>query len=241
MIQQRSTSTGYLAKLIATAIDKAAYSGDLFTNESIELRAAGKSVTAWKQGVNFKCAVVGFLTGLPGGCIGSLLLGADLTYLFSAAGQGCYGIGYIKGRTIDRERDLQLILAIWCGVAEATAMVPVGKIAIKVGAKAGIQAGAAYAAKVIAKSAVKPAGKGLAKLVPMIFAKASTSLAGKLGATLIPILGGIISALVNYWVANGLMTAAEKYYSSEYVLLDADFDPVEFAEDTVFEQLPREV
>jgi len=86
MTQQGAPSTGLLTQLIATAIDKAAHSGDLFSNETFGRRAAGKSVSELKKGVNLKCASVGFLTGMPGGCIGYLFLGADLAYLFSAAG-----------------------------------------------------------------------------------------------------------------------------------------------------------
>ena len=79
---------------------------------------------------------------------------------------------------------------------------------------------AGFAAKVFAKTAVKGGGKMMTKLLPQIAAKLAGQFAGKAGAMFIPLIGGVVSAAISYWVATSLLAAAEQYYRNEYVEFD---------------------
>jgi hypothetical protein len=203
--------------LIAQAIDKAASSTDLLSSESLESVVRKYTVARWRTATITKVAAVGFLTGLPGGLSGGILAAMDLAYLFAAAGRGCYGIGYILGKPVNREKDLKLILACWCGSATAVSAVTAGKVGLKVFGKAAAGPAAAFAVKVAAKASFKGGGKIMAKVVPQMAAKLAGQAAGKGFATVVPVLGGAVSAGISYWVAESLMTAAEQYYRHEYV------------------------
>jgi hypothetical protein len=203
--------------LIATVIDKLSKSTDVLSSEDLKTVAKRHTVKAWRWKTIRKVTAVGFLTGLPGGCVGFGLAALDLAYLFAAAGRGCYGIGHILERDIDREKDLQLILACWCGTAQAVSIVTAGKVAIKVFGKSVLPLVAGIATQVVAKAAFKGGSKLLTKVVPQIGAKLAGQFAGKAGAMVIPILGGCVSALISYWVASSLMSAAEQYYRNDFV------------------------
>jgi len=171
----------------------------------------------WRTNTTAKVSAVGFLTGLPGGLSGGILAALDLAYLFAAAGRGCYGLGHILNQEVDREKDLRLILACWCGSAKAVSAVTAGKTGIKVFGKAAAGPAVAFAVKVAAKASFKGGGKILAKVLPQIAAKMAGQAAGKGFAMFVPLLGGAVSAGISYWVAESLMTAAEQYYRHEYV------------------------
>ena len=98
-----------------------------------ELRRAAKQylVQGWTAAQIAKAGAVGAVTGLPGGPLGLALEGLDIAYLLGAAGRGCYGVGHIKGRDVDYESDLSIILAIWCGAAEACGAIAAGKVGIR--------------------------------------------------------------------------------------------------------------
>ena len=99
-----------LDSLIARAIDKLSTSMDLLESEDLKTVAKRHTIAEWRRNTIAKLSTVGFLTGLPGGLSGGILAALDLTYLFAAAGRGCYGLGHILGQEVDREKDLRLIL-----------------------------------------------------------------------------------------------------------------------------------
>ncbi len=213
-----------IESLIVQAIDRAARSRDWcgrqVSSEQFAAKASRHTVAQWRRKTIVKVTSVGFLTGIPGGLVGGALAALDLAYLFASAGQGCYGIGHILGRDIDRERDLRLILACWCGAASAVSTVAAGKVAVKVFGKAALPTAASLAVKVIAKTSFKAGGKFMSKLAPQLAAKVAGQLAGKAGAVLVPLLGAAVSSGISYWVATTLLDAAESYYANEYVQFD---------------------
>ncbi len=203
--------------LIANAIDKASTSSDVLSSEDLITVAKRYTVEQWRTKTIAKVSAVGFLTGLPGGLSGGILAALDLAYLFAAAGRGCYGLGHILGQEVDREKDLRLILACWCGSATAVSAVSAGKVGIKLFGKAAAGPAAAFAVKVAAKASFKGGGKIMAKILPQIAAKMAGQAAGKGFAMFVPLLGGAVSAGISYWVAESLMTAAEQYYRNQYI------------------------
>lgn len=196
--------------VLADSIKKMALVGDDDAKQSLKNDANGKTIDEWKTGLKFKVAGVGGLTGVVGGPVGLLLEGADIAYLLAACGQACYGVGHIRGREIDYDLDIPMILAIWSGAAEAATYNVVGKTAIKVGGKVSIKVGA------------KVGSKLLAKVVPKVGAKLAAKAASKISTKWIPIIGGLVSAGINYWVADGLIEAADRYYLNDYVVVDED-------------------
>ena len=74
----------------------------------------------------------------------------------------------------------------------------------------------------------------MTKILPQVAGKIAGQFAGKAGAVLIPLLGGIVSAGLSYWVATSLMDAAERYYRHEYVQFTNDnLTPSELGIDVV--------
>lgn len=210
-----------LESRIAWAIDQASQT-DVLSSDSLATIAKRYTVSQWRRNTIAKVVAVGAVTGAPGGLAGGILSALDIAYLFGAAGRGCYGIGHILGRDVEREEDLRLILAVWCGAAESVAGVTAGKIAIKVAGKAALPTVAGFASTVLAKSAIKGGGKMSAKLLPQIAGKLAGQFAGKAGAAFVPLLGGLVSGAISYWVANSLMNAAEQYYRHDYVQFTGD-------------------
>lgn len=208
-----------IQKALASAIHGMALLQSDAEREELRRNAQSHSMSDWKTKSVAKVAGVGGLTGLAGGPIGLALEAADLAYLFSAAGRACYGVGHILGAEIDYENDIQLILAVWTDAAEVSGCASVGKVAVKVGGKAGIKVAGKSAAKIMSKVAVKGSTKAANKIIAKVGAKLLGKLTTKVAAKWIPFVGGAISAGINYWVADGLMSAAERYYSNEYLLL----------------------
>ena len=213
--------------VLADSIKKMALVGGPAAKQRLKDDANGKTIDEWKAGLKFKVAGVGGLTGVLGGPVGLLLEGADIAYLLAACGQACYGVGHIRGREIDYDLDIPMILAIWAGAAEAAAYNVAGKTAIKVGGKVALKAGAVVGSQL------------LGKVVPKVTAKLAAKAASKISTKWIPIIGGLVSAGVNYWVADGLIEAADAYYCNEYVLVDKDLsgifeDSLDTARDLAF-------
>lgn len=212
--------------VLADAIKSMALVGDNDARVRLKERALDCNLDYWKNRLKFKVSGVGGLTGVLGGWVGLLLEGADIAYLLAACGQACYGIGHIKGREIDYDIDIPIILAIWAGAAEAAMYAVAGKTAIKVGGKVAVKAGAVVGAQL------------MGKVVPKVGAKLAAKAASKVSTKWIPIVGGVVSAGINYWVADGLMDAAERYYSNDYVIPDGDllavFEAVQDARDIYF-------
>jgi hypothetical protein len=200
--------------LIAQAIESMAMMND---ESKIELKTAAKacSFQSWKNKCIGKGGGVGFLTGLAGGPVGIALEVADTGYLISMAGRASYGVGHIHNQIIDYENDIEGILAIWSGAGKTidktslavNTILPVtGKLIVKVNAKLGMKVATKLSSKIIAKSSAKIAGK----------------VATKLTTKWIPIVGGVVSALINAWILDGLIDAAEDYYTSDAVLINND-------------------
>ncbi len=210
-------------KMIAAAMRKMALIGTDEARDTLKRTAKSYSLGEWKTIQMTKLGVVGAMTGLFGGPFGLVLEGLDITYLLAAAGRGCYGIGHIMGRSIDYDSDLTIILAIWCGAAEAGGAIAAGKVGIKVAGKAAVGIGAnvagKLAGKLATKSAMKLGSKGGAKVIALASTKLAAKIASKMSVKWIPILGGIIGAGINVWIMDGLMEAADKYYSNNYVVL----------------------
>ncbi|VTR99140.1 hypothetical protein [Tuwongella immobilis] len=215
-----SNFNGYMSKLndlIAKAIEKAASSSDILSSDDLAVVAKKSTIEKWRRNTIRKVTGVGFVTGIPGGLSGGLLAVLDLAYLFAAAGRGCYGLGYILNKEVDREKDIKLILACWSGAASAVPAVTAGKIGIKVFGKAVAGPMAGMTVNVVAKAAFKGGSKILSKVLPQITSKMAGQMAGKGFSMFVPLLGGAVSAGVSYWVASSLMNAAELYYQNECV------------------------
>jgi hypothetical protein len=152
----------------------------------------------------------GALTGGMGGPWGMAAMVADLAWLGKNAGQGCLGVGYALGKPVSRD-DIDLILAVWTGIATPSDSVPAGtvaiatsedispwtqsasessfavtgKVAAKMGAKSMAKVSGKIAGKIIAKKlAVKGGSKLGAKLAVLAVSFASSKLVAKLAAKL---------------------------------------------------------
>ena len=207
--------------LIAKAIESMAMM-DIDSKKELKESTQNHSFNSWKIQCMGKSGGVGFLTGLAGGPTGIALEVADTGYLIAMAGRASYGVGHIHNKIIDYDNDIEGILAIWSGVAKtidktelAVTIAPIaGKLVVKVNAKVGI------------KMASKMASKMATKVSSKIIAKASVKITGKVASKLttkwIPIIGGVVSATINAWVLDGLIDAAEDYYTSDAVLINDD-------------------
>lgn len=185
--------------------------------EALRLRARQHTVAQWRLKSLLKVSSVGALTGAVGGPVGLALEVTDTAYLFSMAGQACYGVGHILGRPVDYETDMPLILAIWGGAARPIHGTGEDReIAIHVAEGAGVGAGT----RVVSKSAFKAGGKLATRVAGIVGAKLAARYGAKLGTRWIPLLGSVTSGGVNWWLVDGLINAARRYYEAEYVLLD---------------------
>ncbi len=217
-VEKISNSPQPKKNMIAKAIESMAMLDNKSKHE-LKVAAKGNSFDEWKLKCISKSSGVGFLTGLAGGPAGIALEVADTGYLMSMAGRACYGVGHLHNKPIDYDNDIEGILAIWCGAGKSidktelainTAVPIAGKIAIKL------------STKVTAKLAMKIAAKASAKIIGKAGAKIAGKVAGKMSTKWIPGIGGIVSAGINWWVLDGLIDAAEEYYTSDYVLLNED-------------------
>jgi len=184
---------------------------------------ACNSVEDWKREHVLKAASSGALTGMIGGPIGLAAIPADLAWCGRVSSHGCFGIGLIRDRDVDYDYDMNLILAIWSGVAESASVVPAGKLAIKVGGgKMMIKASGIVAGALVSKASLKGGSKLGAKLAAKAASKAAAKVTAKLASkstAFIPIIGGLISGGVNWWLVSGLLDAADKFYDHDYVVI----------------------
>lgn len=218
--------------------------------ETIKLKkiAGNMSVNDWKTRQISLVTAPGAAAGMLGGFWGYAAILADLVWLGKNAGQGCLGVGYALKKYVNRDKDIDLILGIWTGIIEPSNAIsstkttlintwietkckmselPIDKVCAKLGVKSMAKVNGKMAGKVIAKHiAVKGGSKLGIKLTSLAISKASTKLAAKLAAKLgtswIPLLGGVVSGGINLWLISNLMDAAEKYYTSNYLLYDND-------------------
>jgi hypothetical protein len=197
-------------------------------------------VELWKAKHIALVTTSGVAAGVTGGPWSYAAIIADLLWCRKVAPLGCLGIGYVYGDDVDIDEDMNMIMAIWSGVGLASAGVPAGKIGVKVSPKATMKFGtkmipklAAKGAgklagevvgKVISKTALKTSSKALSKLTAKIVDKAVAKVfakaAAKIGVGWIPIIGGVVSGGINWWLLSTMMDAAEQYYSNEYVVFD---------------------
>jgi hypothetical protein len=185
-------------------------------------KARRYTVREWKRRSVGKVAGVGGLTGVLGGPVGIALEGADIAYLLAACGRACYGVGHILGHEVDYEADIPLILAIWSDVATTATTVGAGKFGVKVSAKLGTKTMGKVVGKLVTKMAFKSSTKASSKVAAKAAAKLIAKSVAKLSTKWIPVIGGLVSAGVNVWVMSGLLDAAEKYYSNDFVVLGDD-------------------
>ena len=172
-------------EMIATAIHKMACVCSDEAKARLKHTAKGYSLEDWKAIHIAKLAGVGALTGVLGGPAGLLLEGMDIAYLLAAAGRGCYEVGQIKDRDLDYDADLAIILAIWCGAAEAGAAIAAGKIGIKLAGKAAIGMGANVAGKLAGKVAIGIGANVAGKLAGKVFAKSAMKFGSKAAAKVV--------------------------------------------------------
>lgn len=208
---------------IATMFKDLANLGTKMEREQLKKQVKGYSVNGWKTERLTMVVTSGALSGAIGGPVGLAAIPADLAWCGRVSALGCFGIGHIKNVDIDYDVDMNLILAIWTGLAEATSLIPAGKVGIKVSSKAATLGAGMVAGSLISKATLKGSSKLGAKLASKAASKAATKLAAKLmakgGTGWIPVIGGLVSGGVNWWLVSGLLDAAEKYYSHEYVYL----------------------
>jgi hypothetical protein len=201
---------------------------NLGTNaERVNLEAKIKKfsdVKAWKEHNISLVIATGGLSGIAGGPVGLAAIPVDLAWCGRVGVHGSIGIGYILGRNVDYEEDMNLILAIWGGLGDAAMTVPAGKVGIKVGGKIAAKSVSLVAGTVVSKFVLKGGSKVGAKLASKAASKAATKFMAKLtaktGLAWIPLIGGVVSAGVNWWLVDGLMSAAEQYYRNDYVILN---------------------
>jgi hypothetical protein len=205
--------------------------------------ASGYSdVDTWKAKHIAMVATSGMAAGVTGGAWSYSAIIWDLVWCRKVAPLGCLGIGYIHEEDVDIDQDMNMIMAIWAGVGVASAAVPAGKVGVKVSPKATMKLGTKMApklaakgtgklvgevfGKVVSKTALKTSSKALSKLTAKIVdkavAKVFAKVAAKIGVGWIPIIGGVVSGGINWWLLSTMMDAAEHYYSNPYVVFDGN-------------------
>jgi hypothetical protein len=181
-------------------------------------------VNAWRNHNIQLVVATGAASGIAGGPIGLAAIPVDLAWCGRVGSHGSIGIGYILGCSVDYEEDMNLILAIWGGLGKSSMTVPAGKVGIKVGGKIAAKSAGIVAGTVVSKLALKGGSKLGAKLASKAASKAATKFMAKLtaktGLGWIPLIGGVVSAGVNWWLVDSLMDAAEQFYRNDYVVLD---------------------
>jgi hypothetical protein len=197
-------------------------------------------VNLWKAKHIAMVTTSGLASGVMGGPWSYAALVADLLWCRKVAPLGCLGIGYIYNEDVDIDHDMNMIMAIWAGIGVAAAGVPVGKVGIKVSPKATVKFGTKMVpklaakgtgklageifGKVVSKTALKGSSKALSKLTTKIVdkavAKVLSKAATKVGVGWIPIIGGVVSGGINWWLLSTMLDAAEHYYANPYVVFD---------------------
>lgn len=207
-----------LTAAVSQAITGMASVGTPSDLASLRREVSGKSLREWQDNILIKVAGCGVVTGIWGGPLGIAMEAADLAYLLRQCGRGCFGIGMIKGREVECSRDMPLILTIWADAGKAVKSaghVVAGKLLFKVSGKAALAVTAGMATGALVPSLF--ANVILHKVSPIIASKITGKIAGKAGAKWIPLLGGAVSAGINYWIAKSLMEAATSYYTHDFV------------------------
>ncbi len=191
--------------------------------EQLEKQVKRYNVNGWKAEQLTMVVTSGAISGAIGGPVGLAAIPADLAWCGRVGALGCFGIGHIKKIDVDYDVDMNLIMALWTGLAEVSSVVPAGKVAIKISGKAAPKVAGKVAGVLISKVALKGGSKLGAKLASKAASKATTKLVAKLmaktGTGWIPLIGGVVSGGVNWWLVSGLLDAAEEYYSGEYLVL----------------------
>jgi hypothetical protein len=218
---------------------------ELNSQERVALKKDASSysdVDAWKIKHITMVATSGAAAGVTGGPWSYAAIIADLLWCRKVAPLGCLGIGYINDEDVDIDQDMNMIMAIWAGVGVASTSVPAGKVGVKVSPKATMKLGTKIApkvaakqtgkfagkvvGKVVSKTALKSSSKALSKLTAKIVDKAVAKVfakaAAKVGMGWIPIIGGVVSGGINWWLLSTMMDAAEQYYSNPYVVFDGN-------------------
>jgi hypothetical protein len=177
-------------------------------------------VGTWKLERSTAVGLVGGTTGAIGGPIGVIAIPFELALCERQATTGAFGIGHLLGCKVDYDLDREIVLAIWAGEGSLEKYVPEGKVGIKINDKAvGASATKSLMGIVLTTSLVKGSSKLLGKLSAKLGAKAVAKMGAKMGAkastSWIPIVGGIVSGGVNVWLVQGLLDAAEQYYSAQ--------------------------
>lgn len=197
--------------------------GNSMEREQLKKQVKSYTIDGWKSERIAMVVASGGLSGALGGPMGLVAIPADLAWCGRVSALGCFGIGHIKGVDVDYDVDMNLIMSIWTDLAEAKNVVPVGKIGIKVCSKASPKIAAKVAGSLVSKVALKGGSKLGTKLASKAASKAAAKLAAKLmaktGTGWIPLVGGLVSGGINWWLVSGLLDAAEEYYSHEYVIL----------------------
>lgn len=190
--------------------------------KALRKKAAGYSVSDWKAEHIAYVVGSGALTGIVGEPVGLAAIIPDLLWCKKVGTQGCLGIGHIKGCDVDYDQDMNMILAVWSDLAEAAVSVPVGKVGIKVSNKALPKVAGKVVEKLLFKGSSKIGAKLASKAASKAAAKLTAKLAAKSGFGWIPVVGGAVSAGINWWLLSGLLDAAEIYYKSNYIVLSDD-------------------
>lgn len=208
-------------------------------NDKTKLRQSARRSTLqkWRWSYGIKAMSVGAVSGLiPSkdlGTAGTIMM-ADLSALLLLSMRASFGIGHIIDKNeVNYGDDIIGILAIWTQVGqpvEALAVVPVGKVALKLSAKSLPKVAAPLVGQLAYKGLSKTNSKVLAKLTSKVVAKMATKIGTKLAAKegiktfsqVAPLVGSAASLSINLWIINGIMDAAEKYYSGTILLVDDD-------------------
>ena len=208
--------------ILVKAFTSMADFGSSSAKAELMTEAARYRLEEWKNVNRAKTGGTGLATGIFGGPWALAAEGADMAYLLRTGARASIGIGHILGENVEHEEDMFAILAIWSGAAEAAGHVTAGKFAVKVGGKLGMQYGATTTATILAKSVLKGNSKIAIRIASKAAAKLGAKLAAKISTKWIPVVGGVASAAVNLWVINGIMDAAHRRYTNEYIVFDGD-------------------
>lgn len=205
-------------------------------------KAMKDNLSSWRNKHIALVTTAGGAAGITGGPWSSCAaIGADLWVCRKVAPIACLGMGYILGHDVDFEQDMNLIMAIWSGIGTASATVPAGKVGVKVSPKMTMKVGTKFLPKLAAKGSGKIAGKVVGKVISKTALKGTSQIAGvltskvvskavgkvsakmaaKVGVGWIPIIGGVVSGGINWWLLETLMDAAHQYYSNPYVVFDS--------------------
>jgi hypothetical protein len=197
-------------------------------------RACKKGLLRWTAQQKRKVGAVGFLTGLPGGVWAAPLEVADLAYLLRTLGRGCYGVGHILNRAVDHERDIPMILAVWSGAAHVATAATAGQVAmhfanpliIQQATPAAVSAAGSATISLSAWLASETGVRFVEKILPKALTKVAAKLAAKSVAKIVPVCGGLVACGINRWICDGMMRAAEQYYSAPVIVVDRGGGPL---------------